>query len=141
MLQAKPDTRERLKRLAGGMTARIQFFRFLLVGGVNTLFGYGCYAVFIYLKLSYPVAMLFATGCGVLFNFITTGAVVFRKMRLVLLPRFILNYAGIYCISVVLLWGIHFFLSNDYLAGLIILLPMAIISFLLNKYLVFREST
>ena len=138
-MQSKSEIVALLHTLANDMTGRMQFLRFLFVGGLNTFFGYGCYAFFIFLKLSYPVAMLFATCCGVLFNFMTTGTVVFQRTRLVLLPRFILNYAGIYGISVFLLWGIHFFLSNDYLAGLIIILPMAMISFILNKYLVFRE--
>ena len=136
---SKPDLKAIFRNFTSGMTARMQFVRFLFVGGINTVFGYSCYALFIFLHFRYPVAMLFSTFLGILFNFATIGNVVFRKARLYLLPKFFMGYVVIYFISVFLLWAIRFFTSNDYLAGLMIVLPMAMISFFLNKYLVFRE--
>ena len=132
-------SRLRVKVLTHEMTTRMQFIRFLFVGGLNTLFGYLCYAMFIYLNFSYPVAMLFASFLGIVFNFITTGRIVFRRREKGFFPRFLAGCIVAYGISVSLLWMLTFILANEYLAGLIIVLPMAIISFLLNKHIVFTS--
>ena len=47
---------------------KIKLVRFLLVGVMNAVFGYGCFAGFLYLGLHYSMALLLATILGVLFN-------------------------------------------------------------------------
>ena len=54
-----------------------KFVRFLLVGVLNTLFGYFSFATLIIIGLDYKLAALLATIIGVLFNFQTTGRLVF----------------------------------------------------------------
>ena len=56
---------------------KVRFFRFLLIGAVNTIFGYGVYALLIFLRCDYKIAALAGTVLGVLFNFLTTGRIVF----------------------------------------------------------------
>jgi putative flippase GtrA len=52
------------------------FARFLLVGVLNTIFGYFLYGTLILIGLDYKLAVLLATILGVLFNFQTTGRLV-----------------------------------------------------------------
>lgn len=68
---------------------------FIVVGGVNFLFYYSVFALFHFLGASPSVAVVIATAIGVLFNFCTTGRVVFRSGNLRLLPRFI----GVYVVQ------------------------------------------
>ena len=60
---------------------RRQGIRFLFVGAVNTVFSYGCYASFIYIGYNYALAAFFATCLGIIFNFNTTGRIVFKNMQ------------------------------------------------------------
>jgi len=54
-----------------------KFARFLLVGVLNTIFGYFLYGTLILIGLDYKYAVLLVTILGVLFNFQTTGRLVF----------------------------------------------------------------
>lgn len=116
-----------------------QVIRFIAVGVVNTLFGYGIYALLIFLGLDYMYAVLFATVAGVLFNFKTIGHYVFESTDRSLLLKFFMVYGIVYGINVGLirlfsLWNIDY-----YTAGFLAIVPCAAVSFILNKRFVFRE--
>lgn len=115
-----------------------QFHRFVAVGVLNTAVGYGLFAFFIFIGLHYVFASFFATVLGVLFNFHSIGNLVFGKHDYRLIFRFISVYGITYILSVIFLYFFDMFGINMYAAGALLLLPMAIISFLLNKYHVFR---
>ena len=72
-----------LEHLASLLPASIRpsprFLGFLLVGGVNTAFGYGMFVVCLWLGMHYAVAAAVATLLGVLFNFFSTGGLVFKN--------------------------------------------------------------
>lgn len=115
-----------------------QVTRFIAVGVVNTLFGYGIYALLIFLGLDYMYAVLFATVAGVLFNFKTIGHYVFESTDRSLLLKFFMVYGIVYGINVGLirlfsLWNIDY-----YTAGFLAIVPCAAVSFILNKRFVFR---
>jgi putative flippase GtrA len=117
-----------------------QILKFIAVGVVNTLFGYGIYAFFIFLGLHYMYAVLFATIAGVLFNFKTIGRYVFDSSDSSLLLKFIMVYAVVYGMNIGLirfftLWDIDY-----YTAGFLAVVPCAAISFILNKRFVFRTK-
>ena len=115
-----------------------QFHRFLAVGVLNTAVGYGLFALFIFLGLHYVLASLFATVLGVLFNFHSIGKLVFGQYDYRLIFRFFAVYGVTYLLSISFLAIFDFFGIDMYLAGALLLAPMAVISFLLNKYHVFR---
>ncbi|MCL2335252.1 MAG: GtrA family protein [Endomicrobia bacterium] len=119
-----------------------QFISFLFVGALNTVFGYSMYALFIFLGLKYPVAVLFSTILGVLFNFKTIGVLVFKNGDNRLILRFFAVYAIIYVLNVA---GLALLKSagsqNMYINGLILVLPLALLSFFLNKKFVFERGT
>jgi putative flippase GtrA len=117
-----------------------QFIRFLFVGGINTIFGYSCFAFFIFLNFHYALASVFATICGIFFNFITVGSIVFYNKDKKLIFKFFGVY-GITCVcSIIILKIFNYFLINNYIGGAALILPMAILSFILNKKFVFVET-
>jgi putative flippase GtrA len=117
-----------------------RFLKFLLVGGINTLFGYGVYVVLLKAGLHYALASFFSTTAGVLFNFKTTGRLVFRSRDNTLLARFIGVYVLIYGVNVGCLKVCRLLDMDMFLAGAILVLPLALLSFVLNKKYVFIRS-
>ena len=118
----------------------IRFFRFLVVGGINTLFGYSVFAIFTLLKFHYGISLLIGTICGVLFNFNTTGRIVFNSKDGSLIFRFFLVYGITYGINYAGLWLFERIRIGPLIAGAILILPVAVIAYYLNKYLVFSKS-
>ncbi len=115
-----------------------KFFRFIVVGVINTAFGYGIFALLIYLKFHYTIAVLISTVLGVLFNFKTIGKLVFKNNDNKLILRFIIVYFITYWINVFLIFIFKkIFYQNLYFAGFLSLIPVAVITFLLNKHFVF----
>lgn len=116
-----------------------QIANFILVGVVNTLFGYSVYAVFIYLGLNYILAVLMATIFGVLFNFKTIGKFVFDSSHDGLIGRFVFVYAIVFIINIITIKILKEFGLNDYISGLLAIVPASVASFILNKYFVFER--
>ena len=122
-------------------TSNNHFIRFILVGILNTMVGYGLFALFIYLGLHYSLAVLFSTILGVLFNFKRIGRLVFNTSDNERIYHFIGVYMLLYLLNVSGLWGLSFIgMENMYIAGAILLVPLAIISFILNKNFVFNQE-
>lgn len=117
----------------------IRFIRFLVVGGINTIFGYTVYSIFILLNIHYAFASFLSTICGIIFNFFTTGRIVFRNKNSSLIFRFFLVYGITYLVNVSALSFFNAVRFNMLLAGAIMVFPLAILSYFLNKKLVFNE--
>jgi len=114
------------------------FVRFILVGILNTIMGYGLFVLFIYLGLHYSLAVLLSTILGVLFNYKSIGKLVFNTHNNDRIYHFIGVYIFLYLLNVASLWGLSSIgLENMYVAGAILLAPLAIISYALNKSFVF----
>lgn len=119
---------------------KIQLFKFLIIGGLNTMFGYSVFAIFLYLNFHYTVAVLIATILGIVFNFFTIGRLVFANNKTHLIFRFISVYIVIYLLNILGLWIFERYKFDLYTGGALLILPLAFISFLLNKYLVFMPK-
>jgi putative flippase GtrA len=117
----------------------IQFLRFIVVGGLNTVFGFTVYSIFILLNLHYVLAALLGQICGILFNFKTTGTIVFKNKDNRLIFRFFAVYLTTYLITIGLLKIFHIYGIGSLVAGAIIILPIAFFSFCLNKKFVFNR--
>lgn len=118
----------------------IRFIRFLFVGGINTLFGYLVFSVFILLQIHYSIASLLATILGVIFNYFTTGRIVFNNSDPNLLIKFFGVYGITYLINLLFLKIFDTRNVNMLIAGAILIFPMAILSYFLNKTFVFRAK-
>ena len=123
------------------MSQKVKFIKFLLVGGLNTAFGYACFAFFVWLGLGPVSAPFFSTVAGILFNFKTTGVLVFKNNDNSLLWRFFAVYGVVYLINVA---GLKIFaafgLTNLYISGLILILPLALLAFCLQRKFVFERQ-
>ena len=117
-----------------------RFLRFLIVGGINAAFGYLVFALFIYLKFHYSLAAFLSTVLGVLFNFRTTGRLVFGSADNNLIFRFFGVYTIIYILNTGVLKVFRHYAFDMYLAGFLLLAPMAVIAFVLNRRFVFRSK-
>jgi len=113
----------------------LRFIRFLVVGGINTLFGFGVYSACIFLDSPVPIALLFSMILGTLFNFFSTGHYVFSQFSLHLLPRFLICYLFIYILNICLFEVIFLKINNKIFTQAILVLPLAVLSyFLMNKF-------
>lgn len=117
-----------------------RFIRFLIVGGINTLFGYSIFSLLISLNFRYEIAALISTMCGVLFSFKTMGVIVFKNKNNNLIFKFIGVYTIIFLMQVFLLKQLLAYKINLFVAGALILLPLALVSYTLNKIFVFPKS-
>lgn len=131
--------KERLHHYAG-LLYRTQFLRFLAVGGINTAFSYGVFAFALYIGFHYALASLTSIVLGILFSFFMQGRLVFNSTNPRLLVRFFAVSGILYLVHTGLLKAASYFSINLYLAGAVLTLPLSLISYVLNKYLVFRPS-
>lgn len=121
----------------------LRLVKYLGVGMLNTLFGYGIYAGLVYIDLPYLIALLIATMAGVIFNYFSFGRMVFKSRGgWFVFGKFIVAYAVVYAINAaflsILAYGFNF---GAYLAQGICLLPSVAISWLLMKYWVYRSGS
>ena len=115
-----------------------RFIRFLLAGGINTLFGYGVFSGMVLLGVPPHVALIVGTLTGVLFNFLTTSAV-FRSRDLRLLPRFLAIYSGMLALNMLLL-ELAMRAGLGPLLAQAIVLPIFTLTFLAMRRFVFMAS-
>ncbi|WP_457798639.1 GtrA family protein [Methylocystis sp. S23] len=85
------------RALAPRIDARI--LKFLLVGGVNTLFNYAAFLIVLGLTGHVVFSLAISWILGVLFNFRTTGRLVFGSSDPRLLMRFVGVYFGLFWIN------------------------------------------
>lgn len=116
-----------------------QAIRFLIIGILNTIVGYLLYAFFLLCGFNYGLALGFSTILGVIFNFKTIGALVFKANDNSLFLKFIVVYvitfsANLFLIGFLIARGL-----SAFLAGVVVIIPLAAVSFLLNKYFVFKR--
>lgn len=111
--------------------------RFLAVGLLNTVFGYSCFAIFLFAGIHYALALLLATFFGVLFNFKSIGFLVFKSHNNRLIFRFVAVYVFVYGVNVAFLKLLYMQGVGPYYGGAVLVIPMALLSFFLNRKFVF----
>jgi len=116
-----------------------RFGRFLLVGLLNTAFGYAVFALLLWLGLSPQPALIIAFSIGVMWNYLTTARFVFGSTGFSKLPAYVLAYLSVYlanasALQVMLSRGVDPFVAQAILTPVV-----AVLSFLLLS-LVFRQS-
>ena len=118
----------------------ISFIKFLLVAAMNTCFGYLMFVTCVYVLKNEYVAVVVATIIAVLFNYNTYGRIVFKSKDHSRVYRFFGVYLFIMGMQMLLLKALAFAgLANPYIAGAILTLPMAGVSFLLMRKFVFNK--
>ena len=116
-----------------------KFIKYLFVGALNTLFSYTIYAVFISLGIIANVALFLQYIVGVLWNFKTTGALVFKNHNNRLIFKFIACYIFTFILNSILLKLLTMRL-NPYISQALLIFPIALISFAIMKLWVFKSD-
>lgn len=116
-----------------------QIFNFILVGILNTIVGYTLYAFFIFIGFHYIVAVTCSTILGILFNFKTISKFVFQTHDNKLIIKFFSVYVIVFIVNIIIIKLFKLLGFDDYIAGLIALFPCAAISFVLNKFYVYKK--
>jgi len=117
-----------------------QFVRFLLVGGLNTSFSYAVYAVLLFLGLNYVIANFGSLLLGILFSFRTQGRLVFGNSDGRLFFRFAAIWVLIFGVNILLISSLIHTGLNAYWAGALALVPITVISYVVQKFLVFGAT-
>jgi putative flippase GtrA len=116
------------------------FLRFLAVGALNTVVGYCLFLIALAIMPTTFSAMVISTVLSVLFNFKTTGRMVFGVRDTRLLARFV----GVYGVVFLYNWlGLDILQAASFrpwLAGLILLPGGVVIAYTLNSRFVFRRG-
>lgn len=116
--------------------------KFLGVGVLNTLFGYGIYAALVFIGVPYLIALFMATIMGVIFNYFSFGRMVFKANGgWLVFGKFIVAYAIVYMINA----GLLSLLTegnylNAYLAQGVCIFPSVAISWLLMNHWVYKNG-
>ena len=118
----------------------VLFYKYLLIGGVNTVFGYCVFAFLLFFGIHYSLAVLVATILGILFNFQTYGRFVFKDHSWNLLGIFVFVYTIIYLVNITLLLVFDLFVSNLYISGAMTTPVIAYLGYILNKRYVWIKS-
>lgn len=120
---------------------RQRWFRFLFIGGMNTLLVYFIYAFFIFLGLNYALANLISLIIGILISFKTQGTFVFNNPHNTLFLRYLLSWMLIYVVNIAFIAGLMTFGLDAYISGALAIPPITLLSYLMQKYIVFRRPT
>lgn len=112
-------------------------WRYYQAGVVNTLFGYGLFALFVRAGVNMYLAQITAHVLGMTFNYFTYSRFAFAghegSKR-----RFILSYAFNYLLGLASLAAAALVTPSPYLAGLASVLFVSIVNYFVLKRLVFR---
>lgn len=114
--------------------------RFLLVGALNTVVGYGVFALMHWVGFHYGIASTIATIVGVIFNFKSTGTLVFQSSDNTLIFRFVLVYAFVLCVNLLGLTLLERVGISPYIGALALILPLAVLAYTLNARYVFQTN-
>lgn len=118
-------------------------FRFLIVGAINTLVGYGAYALLLSLNVNYLISVTLSTIGGVINSYIWNRYFTFRsKSRAASeIARFALVYLVSYCSSLVFLYFfVEIFGINPYVSGVINIIITTTISWFGHKNFSFKTE-
>ena len=129
----------RIKSLVAPLLRR-EFLRYLAVGVLNTGFSYSIYVLLLWLGLAYFVANLVALVCGIVFSFQMQGRYVFDNTSRRLFPKYMLLWVLIYFCNIALIKLLLVCGFNAYVAGALALPPIVLLSYVLQKYLIFNTS-
>ena len=115
------------------------FLRFLVAGGLNTLFGYAVFGASILAGAPAWLALFIGMLAGTVFNFFTTGGYAFRTLALSRYPRFVGCYLLVYGVNLALIEFLSRWMDDKLLVQALLLVPLALFSYFLMARFVFAN--
>ncbi len=107
------------------------FLKFLMVGVVNTAFGYMLYALLLAVGLHPQPALALSYFGGVIWNYMTHARLVFSTRGLSRLPPYVLAYLVLYGINALGLQALLGMGLSPFIAQGILVLPAAMLAYIL----------
>jgi putative flippase GtrA len=126
-------------RLINSPAERRRFAAFIAAGVINTLFGYGAFALFLWAGLGKDLAVLFGMIAGIAFNYGTIGKV-FAAQGFSRLPHFLATYAVLFIVNISTLRLLESFGLSHLVAEAIILICLVPVTFVAMRLFVFPAS-
>ena len=114
--------------------------RFYIAGGINTLISYIIYAALIYVGFVYWLAVIFCYILGLIVNYKTIKLIAFSDSRKQSFSNFCLIFFGTCILNITSLKVLIELGVNQYLAAWIVVIPVSLLSYLLNKKFVFNQK-
>ena len=114
-----------------------RLWRYYQAGLVNTLFGYGLYALFVWAGVNMYVAQITAHVLGMTFNYFTYSRFAFAGHD-GSKGRFIASYILNYVLGLIALAAAAQAIRSPYLAGLVSVVFVSVVNYFILKRLVFR---
>ncbi len=118
----------------------LQFIRFLIIGILNTAFGYGVYTLFLFFGVQYQLASMGALIFGIVFSFNTQRKFVFNNTKKGLFIRFVLCWVCIYLLNIFLISLCMDYGFDAYVSGALSIIPITLSSYILQKFIVFNKE-
>ncbi len=118
----------------------LQFIRYGFVGGFNTLFSYGIYALALFFGIRFEMASLISIVFGILFSFITQGIVVFKGISIKFFIRYLVMWCGLYFFNIWLIKILTNISLDVYMAGAAATVPVVILAYFGMKYFCFSGA-
>lgn len=116
-----------------------RLWRYYQIGVINTLFGYGMFALFVAIGLNIFVAQIVAHVLGVTFNYFSYSRHVFQDAAAPKL-RFLLSYTFNYFVGLASLAAAVQVFASPYIAGLVAVLFASLVNFAVLRNLVFTRQ-
>jgi putative flippase GtrA len=110
---------------------------YLLVGGMNTIFGIFAYITFSQIGFNYAIALAFSTFVGVLFNYFTLSKSVFNVSSKQALIKYCLNYLLVYLLSIAMIYLLIRLGFDQNFSGAMVILVMSLLNFYILQKFVF----
>ena len=112
--------------------------RFVVVGVLNTAFSYLFYAALVLARVDYRWALTICSAVTIVWNFNTTGRLVFGNRRQSLIFKFVIGYGAIYLINLGMLVLLARYGIGELARQAVALPVIVVLSFVLNRGWVFR---
>lgn len=119
-----------------------RFIKFIFVGILNTIIGYGTYSLLVFLKINYIIANTISTIIGIICSYLLNKKITFNDTKTTKNTpiKFISVYILSYIIGTINLTIIvNKCNANEYIAGFINLFITTFISWFGHKYFSFKE--
>jgi len=117
-----------------------QFARFIFIGLINTIFGYSFFYFLLKASSNLFFSLLLAQLLAILFNYKTIGRHVFNYKDNNVIVKFFYVYVFTFLLNLLCIFLINkFFILEYYIGAAITILPIALLSFFLNKIYVFNH--
>ena len=116
-----------------------RLWRYYQAGVVNTLFGFGLYALLVRVGLNMYAAQIIAHVLGIAFNYLTYSRHAFRDAE-GSKWRFVLSYAANYLMSLGTLAAAAQIFRSPYVAGMVSVVIVSFLNFFVLKHLVFTRK-